>query len=125
MGIRASGTYELIFENARVPKENLLGEEGHGMKLMFHLMNPARIDVGLQGLAAAGAGEALEDVEGLPPFRLIVPLGAMLVVESAQLVFGDTVCQVTYIYIHRRILSSVWPVVQNIQRRPGHGSPGD
>ncbi len=33
----------------------LLGEEEQGMKLMFHLMNPARIDVGLQGLSAAGA----------------------------------------------------------------------
>ena len=32
MGIRSSATYELIFENCRIPKENLLGKEGEGFK---------------------------------------------------------------------------------------------
>jgi alkylation response protein AidB-like acyl-CoA dehydrogenase len=55
MGIHGSPTCTLVFGQNNGCKGYLLGEELQGMKLMFHLMNPARIDVGLQGLAAAGA----------------------------------------------------------------------
>jgi alkylation response protein AidB-like acyl-CoA dehydrogenase len=55
MGIHGSPTCTLVFGQNDGCQGFLLGEELQGMKLMFHLMNPARIDVGLQGLAAAGA----------------------------------------------------------------------
>jgi alkylation response protein AidB-like acyl-CoA dehydrogenase len=55
MGIHGSPTCTLVFGQNNGCQGFLLGEELQGMKLMFHLMNPARIDVGLQGLAAAGA----------------------------------------------------------------------
>ena len=55
MGIHGSPTCTLVFGQNNGCQGYLLGEELQGMKLMFHLMNPARIDVGLQGLAAAGA----------------------------------------------------------------------
>jgi len=55
MGIHGSPTCTLVFGQNDACQGFLLGEELQGMKLMFHLMNPARIDVGLQGSSAAGA----------------------------------------------------------------------
>ena len=55
MGIHGSPTCTLVFGQNDNCEGYLLGEEGQGMKLMFHMMNAARIDVGLQGCAAAGA----------------------------------------------------------------------
>ena len=55
MGIHGSPTCTLVFGQNDNCEGYLLGEEGHGMKLMFHMMNAARIEVGLQGAAGAGA----------------------------------------------------------------------
>jgi alkylation response protein AidB-like acyl-CoA dehydrogenase len=55
MGIHGSPTCTLVFGGNDGCRGILLGEEGEGMKLMFHMMNAARIEVGLQGCAAAGA----------------------------------------------------------------------
>ena len=55
MGIHGSPTCTLVFGQKDNCTGYLLGEENHGMKLMFHMMNAARIDVGLQGAAAAAA----------------------------------------------------------------------
>ena len=59
MGILASGTAELVFEDAEVPAENLLGKPGHGFKQMMEGLNAGRIGIGSQ---ACGIGRAaLED----------------------------------------------------------------
>ncbi len=50
MGIRASGTAELIFNDARVPKENLLGEPGEGLKQMLTTLDAGRLGIGAQAL---------------------------------------------------------------------------
>jgi alkylation response protein AidB-like acyl-CoA dehydrogenase len=55
MGIHGSPTCTLVFGQNDGCQGFLLGEEYQGMKLMFYLMNAARIEVGLQGSAAAGA----------------------------------------------------------------------
>ncbi len=55
MGIHGSPTCSLVFGQNNTCRGYLLGEELHGMKLMFYMMNGARIEVGLQGAAAAGA----------------------------------------------------------------------
>jgi hypothetical protein len=55
MGIHGSPTCTLVFGQNDKCQGFLLGEELQGMKLMFYLMNAARIEVGLQGSAAAGA----------------------------------------------------------------------
>jgi alkylation response protein AidB-like acyl-CoA dehydrogenase len=55
MGIHGSSTCTLVFGQNDGCRGFLLGDELQGMKLMFHLMNAARIDVGVQGCAAAGA----------------------------------------------------------------------
>lgn len=55
MGLSGSQTTELIFENARVPKENLLGAEGEGFKVAMALLDGGRIGIGAQGLGIAQA----------------------------------------------------------------------
>lgn len=53
MGIRASATYELIFNNVKVPKENLLGEEGKGFKVAMATLDGGRIGIAAQALGIA------------------------------------------------------------------------
>lgn len=53
MGIRASSTCELIFDNCSIPRENMLGEPGKGYKIAIETLNEGRIGIGAQlvGLA--------------------------------------------------------------------------
>lgn len=53
LGIRASSTTELIFENVRVPAENVLGEVGKGYKAAIETLNEGRIGIGAQMLGLA------------------------------------------------------------------------
>lgn len=53
MGIRATAQRELIFENCRVPKANLLGKEGDGFKIAMTALDVGRVGVAGQGLGAA------------------------------------------------------------------------
>ncbi|MCM0649566.1 acyl-CoA dehydrogenase [Clostridium swellfunianum] len=53
LGIRASSTTELIFENCRVPKENLLGQEGKGFGIAMQTLDGGRIGVAAQALGIA------------------------------------------------------------------------
>lgn len=59
LGIRASSTVELILEDCRVPKENLLGEAGKGYKISIETLNEGRIGIGAQMIGiATGALES-------------------------------------------------------------------
>ena len=59
LGIRASSTTELILEDCRVPKENVLGEVGRGYKVSIETLNEGRIGIGAQMIGIArGALEA-------------------------------------------------------------------
>jgi alkylation response protein AidB-like acyl-CoA dehydrogenase len=58
LGIRASSTCELILEDCRVPRENVLGEVGKGYKIAMETLNEGRIGIGAQMLGVArGAWE--------------------------------------------------------------------
>ena len=58
MGIRGSSTYELIFTDCRIPKENMLGAQGKGFGIAMHTLDGGRIGIAAQAL---GLGEgALE-----------------------------------------------------------------
>lgn len=48
LGIRASSTCELVFENCEVPEENILGEIGKGYKIAIETLNEGRIGIGAQ-----------------------------------------------------------------------------
>src|SRR5262249_32630359 len=58
LGIRASSTCELILEDCRVPKANLLGDVGKGYKTGIETLNEGRIGIGEQRIGLAG--DALE-----------------------------------------------------------------
>ncbi len=59
MGIRGSSTYELIFTDCRIPKENLLGVAGKGFGIAMHTLDGGRIGIASQALGlAAGALES-------------------------------------------------------------------
>lgn len=53
MGIRGSSTYELIFTDCRIPKENLLGKIGEGFKIAMHTLDGGRIGIASQALGLA------------------------------------------------------------------------
>ena len=53
MGIRGSSTYELIFEDCRIPKENLLGQRGKGFPIAMHTLDGGRIGIAAQALGIA------------------------------------------------------------------------
>ena len=61
LGIRGSSTCELIFENCRIPKENLLGDKGKGFKIAMMTLDGGRIGIAAQalGIAAGALGEAI------------------------------------------------------------------
>ena len=53
MGIRGSSTYELIFQDCRIPKENLLGQQGKGFNIAMHTLDGGRIGIASQALGIA------------------------------------------------------------------------
>ncbi len=59
MGIRGSSTYELIFQDCRIPEGNLLGKKGKGFNIAMHTLDGGRIGIAAQALGLAeGALEA-------------------------------------------------------------------
>ncbi len=61
LGIRASSTAELVFENCFVPEENRLGEEGQGFRIALEAIDSSRTTIGAQavGIAQAAFDKAL------------------------------------------------------------------
>ena len=62
LGLRASSTCELIMDQCRVPKENLLGELGKGYKIAIETLNEGRIGIGAQlmGLAQGALDHSIK-----------------------------------------------------------------
>ena len=71
LGIRASSTCELILEQCRVPKQNVLGEVGQGYKIAIETLNEGRIAIGAQmlGLAEAALDHAVKYSAGAQAVR--------------------------------------------------------
>jgi len=65
LGIRASSTCELLFDDCRIPRANLLGESGKGYKVAIETLNEGRIGIGAQmiGLARGALGAAIAYVK--------------------------------------------------------------
>lgn len=53
MGIKGSSTYELIFTDCRIPKENLLGSQGKGFQIAMNTLDGGRIGIAAQALGIA------------------------------------------------------------------------
>ncbi|MCK4312943.1 MAG: acyl-CoA dehydrogenase [Candidatus Cloacimonetes bacterium] len=62
MGIRATANCELIYEDCKIPKENLLGEEGQGFYICMNTLDVSRIDIGAQavGISQSALDEAVK-----------------------------------------------------------------
>ncbi len=71
LGIRASTTMELVFEDCRIPKENLLGELGQGFKIALATLDGGRIGIGAQavGIARGAFEQALNYSKGRVQFK--------------------------------------------------------
>ena len=63
MGIRGSATYELIFTDCRIPKENMLGKQGEGFKIAMHTLDGGRIGAQALGLAEGALERTIEYVK--------------------------------------------------------------
>ncbi len=70
LGIRASSTCELLFENCEVPKSQVIGEVGKGYKIAIETLNEGRIGIGAQmvGIAQGAYEAALNYVQGREQF---------------------------------------------------------
>ena len=53
MGIRGSATYELIFQDCRIPKDAMLGQKGKGFHVAMHTLDGGRIGIASQALGLA------------------------------------------------------------------------
>jgi butyryl-CoA dehydrogenase len=91
MGIRASVTRELIFENCKVPKENILGREGMGFIVAMRTLDQSRIGVGAQGVGVAqGAFE-----EALKFAKQRVQFGKPIIsFQAVQHILADMAIQI-------------------------------
>lgn len=58
LGIRTSATYELIFQDMRIPAENMLGQEGEGFKIAMWTLDGGRIGIAAQALSIGEAALA-------------------------------------------------------------------
>src|SRR5690554_576061 len=70
LGIRASSTCEVLMDNCRVPKENIVGELGTGYKVAIETLNEGRIGIGAQmiGIAQGAFDATLEYVQDRKQF---------------------------------------------------------
>ncbi|MCP4601042.1 MAG: acyl-CoA dehydrogenase [Proteobacteria bacterium] len=70
MGLRASDTVQLIFEDCRIPKENILGRRGEGFRLAMIALDSGRIGISAQsvGVAQACLDEAVEYIHARNQF---------------------------------------------------------
>ena len=91
LGIRASSTTELIFENCIVPKENLLGAEGKGFSIAMQTLDGGRIGIAAQalGIAAGALDEAKKYVNERKQFGR--PISQF---QNTQFVFADLATKV-------------------------------
>ncbi len=55
LGICASSTTELVFDNCQIPEENLLGKQGEGFKIAMHTLDGGRVGIAAQALGIAQA----------------------------------------------------------------------
>jgi alkylation response protein AidB-like acyl-CoA dehydrogenase len=91
MGLRGTGTAELVFDNCRVPKENVLGNEGEGFLIAMMTLNESRISVaaGGVGIAQSAFDIAVDYAKQRKAFGR--PIGKF---QAIQWMLADTLAQI-------------------------------
>lgn len=91
MGIRGSATYELIFTDCRIPKENMLGKQGKGFAIAMHTLDGGRIGIASQalGLAEGALERTIEYVKERKQFGR-----AIAQFQNTQFVLADLATKV-------------------------------
>ena len=91
MGIRASVTSELIFEECRIPRENMLGEEGRGFILIMRVFDKTRPGIGAQavGIAQGAYEEAVRYAKKRVQFGR-----AIIGFQAVQFMLADMATQI-------------------------------
>jgi len=91
MGIRASITSELVFENCRIPKENIIGKQGMGFIVAMKTLDQSRTGVGAQGVGVAQG--ALD--EAIKFARERIQFGKPIIsIQAVQHMLADMAIQV-------------------------------
>jgi butyryl-CoA dehydrogenase/short/branched chain acyl-CoA dehydrogenase len=74
LGLRASSTCELVLDNCRVPRENVMGEVGRGYKIAIETLNEGRIAIGAQmiGLARSALEHAVAYAKDRKQFGKVI-----------------------------------------------------
>jgi len=95
LGIRSSSTAELVFNNVKVPKENLLGEEGQGFHIAMATLDGGRIGIASQALGIAqGAFEsALEYAKDREQFGKAIAYQQVISFKLADMVTKLRACR--------------------------------
>jgi alkylation response protein AidB-like acyl-CoA dehydrogenase len=100
MGVRGSPTHQISFEAVRVPSENLLGEEGRGLKQTLQTLDGGRISIGALsvGIAQGALEEAVRYAKERPAFgRPIADFEAV----QWMLADGGTEIEAARLLVHR------------------------
>jgi len=91
MGLKASNITKIVFENCRIPKENLLGKEGNGFRIAAIALDGGRIGVAAQavGIARACLDEAVEHAKNRKQFGKLI--GSF---QAIQWMIADTATEI-------------------------------
>ena len=114
MGIRGSSTYELIFTDCRIPKENLLGQEGKGFGIAMHTLDGGRIGIAAQalGIAEGALDRTIEYVKERKQFGRAI--GAF---QNTQFQLADmaTKVQAAQLMVYRAAMAKATQKVYSVE----------
>ncbi|MDE7403936.1 MAG: acyl-CoA dehydrogenase [Lachnospiraceae bacterium] len=114
MGIRGSSTYELIFTDCRIPKENLLGQAGKGFGIAMHTLDGGRIGIAAQalGLAEGALDRTIEYVKERKQFGRAI--GAF---QNTQFQLADmaTKVQAAQLMVYRAAMAKATQKVYSVE----------
>jgi alkylation response protein AidB-like acyl-CoA dehydrogenase len=141
MGLRASPTVQLVFENLRVPAANLLGEPGQGFIYALQSLDQGRLGIAAQALGIAGAalrhavryaaerrqfGKPIREFEAVQ-FKLadmalrVMQARAVLYAAAAAKDRGESITQLSAIAKLSASEAAMWVTTQAVQVFGGYG----
>lgn len=145
MGLRAAAVSELIFEDCRVPRSNLIGKEGDGFKIAMMALDGGRIGMAAQGIGVAEAaiehsikyakervqfGKPIASLQGiqwyLADMATRTEAAKALVFQAAEaLVAGQPISKMAAMAKYLSSENAVWVTNKALQIHGGYGYMAD